>query len=246
MWRSAVFVLLTLAACGGPRRVAIRVLVPDLGGVETPLPGVVVAALPYDRDSVLRVLESRAATRRPHTQALDSLFQAFRGPFSEFARLAWQVDRLRHARDSVARLRDAAAGTPGRGELDRRVAALDDSLARRQPDLERARTTLAAARDTLWPRMERLRDSVRRWEVSTYAGYDTIVRRLVQDRLRTGIADTTGATGWAELHLRSGNWWIYARSPDPGDPNMEWYWNVPAEGDTLRLTTATGRHHPRY
>jgi hypothetical protein len=87
---------------------------------------------------------------------------------------------------------------------------------------------------------------VRRWEHSTYAGYDTIVRGFARDRLRMGIADTTGATGWASLALNNGRWWIYARSPDPQDPNFQWYWNVPASGDTLRLRPANGRHLPRY
>jgi hypothetical protein len=61
-----------------------------------------------------------------------------------------------------------------------------------------------------------------------------------------GFADTTDARGRATLRLSARPWWIYARSPDPQDPNAEWYWNLPAVGDTLRLDAATGRHLPRY
>ena len=52
--------------------------------------------------------------------------------------------------------------------------------------------------------------------------------------------------GWVELRLDSRSWWVYARSPDPLDPNAEWYWNLPAAADTLRFDPTTGRHLPRY
>jgi hypothetical protein len=247
MTRGTALALLVVAACGGPRQIAVQVLVPDLNGVETPLPGVEVAALPYDRDSVLRALEGRASTGRPHTRELDSLFQAFRQPFLAFARGAWQLELLHRLRDSLtAHRQKATPDSPGARELERRLVALDDSLRRLAPELEHRRAALGAARDTLWPRIVRLQPDVRRWELSTYAGYDTIVRGFVRDRLRLGLADTTNATGWAELQLSAGRWWLYARSPDPQDPNAQWYWNVPASGDTLRLRPATGRHLPRY
>jgi hypothetical protein len=247
MLRVAPLVLLVLIACGGPRQITARVLVPDLDGVETPLPGIVIVALPYDRDSILAVLEERAATKRPHTQTLDSLFQAFRGPFLTFARAAWQVEQVTRRRDSLLRQRAAAApGSPGAKELEARLHGLDDSLQRLRPELERARTALGLARDTLWPRIEEVRGEVKRWEAATYTGYDTIVRTLTRDRLRQGVADTTDATGWAVLRLTQGRWWITARSPDPQDPNSEWYWNVPVTGDTIRLNPAIGRHLPRY
>ncbi len=246
MLRVAALALPFLFACGGPRHIAVQVLVPDLSGAATPLPGVEVAALPYDRDSLLATLERRAGTERPHTRALDSLFQAFQPPFLAFSRLAWQLERVQRARDSLAAGRAAGPGAPGTGELAPRARALDDSLRRLTASLAEARAALAAARDTLWPRIERLQADVRRWENSTYAGYDTIVRGLVRDHLRMGRADTTDALGWASLELSAGRWWLYARSPDPQDPNAQWYWNLPAEGDTLRLSPATGRHLPRY
>lgn len=239
--------LLVLVGCGGPRRVAVRILVPDLNGVETPLPGVEVAALPYDRDSVLAALESRAASEKPHTRELDSLFQAFRAPFLAFARAAWQWEQASRLRDSLALLRArSTAGSPGASELAQRLRSLEDSLQRLAPVLKHGREELATARDSLWPRIAELQRDVRRWEVSTYAGYDTIVRGFVRDRWRIGLADTTDARGWASLELSAGRWWLYARSPDPQDPNAQWYWNIPAAGDTVLLHPATGRHLSRY
>ena len=225
----------------------MQVLVPDLNGAETPLPGVEVAALPYNRDSVLTALESRAASGRPNTRALDSLFQAFRQPFLAFARTAWQVEQTTRLRDSLTRQRaNGTPGTPGAHELELKLKSVEDSLRRLTRVLESRRAALGAARDTLWPRIERLQAEVRRWEHSAYAGYDSIVRGFARDHLKMGVADTTDSNGWVSLKLSSGNWWIYARSPDPQDPNAQWYWNVPATGDTLRLNPATGRNLPRY
>jgi hypothetical protein len=247
MSRVAPLVLLLLAACNGPRRVAVQVLVPDLAGIDTPIPGAVIAALPYDRDSIIASMERRAATKRPNTDILDSLFQAFHDPFLAFSRAAWRVEQTGRRRDSVARARASApAGSPAGKELDARLRALDDSLEALGPALERARTALSAARDTLWPRIEQLRAAAKAWEASTYAGYDTLVRSQTTDKMQTPSADTTGAAGWATLRLLPGAWWIHARSPDPQDPNFQWYWNVPLTGDTVRLNPASGRRLPRY
>lgn len=235
------------AACGDRRRVTIQVLVPDLAGAETPITGVVVAAIPYDRDSLIAAMESRATGERPHTQVLDSLFQAFHGPFLAFSRAAWEVERTTRSRDSVNQALSAVApDSPAAAELTARREALDSSLGALAPLLERTRATLAAARDTLWPRIEQLRTAARQWQQVTFEGYDTAARALARRLMRTLSADTTDAGGWATLRLAPGPWWITARSPDPQDPNFEWYWNVRVDADTLRLRPATGRHLPRY
>jgi hypothetical protein len=221
-------------------------MVPDLTGRETPLPGIVVTALPYDRDSILAIVERRAAGPRPHTRSLDSLFQAFRGPFLSFARVAWRVDQLQRRRDSLVLQRQQASSEAARGELEARQRSVEDSLRLLSPELARRRAELAAARDTLWPRMEQLRADVGRWESTAYAGYDSVLRASTRMRFREGLSDTTDATGWAHLVLPSGRWWISTRTPDPEDPNAQWYWNLPVGADTLRLSPANARHLSRY
>ncbi|HEY9518001.1 MAG TPA: hypothetical protein VIQ98_02040 [Gemmatimonadales bacterium] len=213
--------LVLAAACGERREITLQVLVPDLAGIATPIGGVVVAAIPYDRDSVIAAMEARATTPRPHTRTLDSLFHAFHGPFLAFSRAAWAVEQATRTGDSA-------------------------KAARLRPEMERTRAELSAARDTLWPRIESLRVQARQWQVSTFAGYDTAARSLARSRMRTLSADTTDATGWATLRVAPGPWWITARSPDPQDPNFEWYWNVRVDADTVRLDPASGRHLPRY
>ncbi len=163
------------------------------------------------------------------------------------SRAAWLVEQTSRRLDSVtAALAAAPPGSPAAAELGATRKTLTDSLARQTAGMERARTALGAARDTLWPRIERLRQEARAWEHTTYAGYDTLSSSQTTGRMRMISSDTTGADGWASLRINKGTWWIHARSTDPQDPNFEWYWNVPLVGDTVRLSPATGRRLPRY
>jgi len=246
MWHAALLVLLLTAACSGNQTVVVQVQVPDLSGRETPLPGVIITALPFDRDSILSLLETRASRPRPHTRALDSLFQAFRGPFLAFAQVAWEMDQLRRKRDTLAAEQQGASSPAARGELGARLAAIEDSLRSLEPGLAARRRSLGAARDSLLPRMDRLRADVEEWERSTFAGYDSVVRMVTRSRFSEGLADTTDARGWVRLVLPSAGWRVFIRAPDLEDPNAQWYWNLPVTGDTLRLTPANARHLPRY
>ena len=214
--------LLLITACNKPP-VAVRVTIPNLDGVETPVPDVVLTFLPYDRDSVVRALVAKARPR-PHTQELDSLFRAFREPFGAYLRVAASMDRLKAARDSAS----------------------SDSIAALEPELARLRAGLDRARDTLGPRIDSLRAIGKQWESETYKGYAGMGRALRARAYVNPVADTTDFGGWATIPLPKGDWWITARTIDPRDPNGEWYWNVPIRGDTVRLDPRTGHNRPRY
>jgi hypothetical protein len=69
-----------LVACERTREVAIRVSIPGPDSVETPVTGIGLVALPYDRDSVLAALEAKSHSRRPGTAELDSPFRRFARP----------------------------------------------------------------------------------------------------------------------------------------------------------------------
>ena len=112
--------------------------------------------------------------------------------------------------------------------------------------MERSRAKLDRARAEFVSRSESLRTAVRRWEDSTYRGYDSLVENLSRRQGREATTDTTGDTGWAHFSLSPGQWWLYARAWDTSDPNAEWYWNVPAEDDTVLLSSRTGQRRPRY
>ena len=223
---------LSVVACGRPRDVAVRVSIPGPDSLETPVTGVGVVALPYDRDSVLRQLEGRAQTPRPDTAPLESLFAAFRGPFTAYSAVTLRLGKLR---DSVA---DANGGPDS--------LRLADSLRATEARAERARAELDRARRDFVGRSDSLRQRMRQWEDSTYQGWDSVVQGLARRSGRTAVTDTTGSQGWAHLKLAPGRWWVYARSWDAEDPNAEWYWNTPVTKDTLFLSSRTARRQLRY
>jgi hypothetical protein len=244
---ASLVALAGLTGCERPREVAVRVSIPGPDSVETPVTGVGLIALPYDRDSVLAALEQRASTPRPDTTALDSLFRAFRAPFASYTAALQRAERLR---DSLERLRTELDSMPrNTSEYRERYAGfsrLDDSLAAARKATERARQGLDRARAEFAQRGDPLRARVRQWEDSTYRGYDSITRNLAARRRQDPRTDTTGADGWARFTLPPGGWWIYGRSWDASDPNAEWYWNLPVTDDTLLLSSRTGRQRRRY
>ena len=247
MLAASLVALAGLTGCERPRDVAVRVSIPGPDSVETPVTGVGLVALPYNRDSVLTALEKRAATPRPDTTALDSLFRAFQAPFARYTASIQRTERLR---DSMERLRVALdampRNTPDYRERYASFSRLDDSLAAARTTTERARQALDRARAEFAERGDPLRARIRHWEDSTYRGYDSITRSLAARRRQDPRTDTTGADGWARFTLPPGDWWIYGRSWDATDPNTEWYWNLPVNDDTLLLTSRTGRQRRRY
>ncbi len=223
----------------------MRVSIPGPDSVETPVTGIGLVALPYDRDSVLSRLKASAQSPRPATALLDSLFAEFRGPFTGYSSATFRLGKLRDSLAMVQRALDSLGrDTPQYGVLYARFSRLSDSIAPAEARAQAARTTLDKARSAFVARSDSLRAAVREWEDSTYRGYDTIVRGL--SRRREAVTDTTGADGWARLRVEPGRWWIYARSWDATDPNAEWYWNVPVTEDTLLLSSLTGRRQARY
>jgi hypothetical protein len=206
-----------------------------------------VVALPYDRDSVLASLEARAPTPRPHTAALDSMFVRFRGPFTEYTAVSYAESGLRDSlRATQQRLDSLPSGAPGHASLVGRRDRLSDSLSRTSRQARQARAALDRARAEFVSRSESLRAAVRQWEDSTYRSWDSIVEGLARARRSQPVTDTTDATGWAQFTLTPGKWWIYAHAWDTSDPNSKWYWNVPADRDTILLSSRSGQRQPRY
>lgn len=237
---------LALAACSG-REVRIEAAIPGPDSVDAPVAHLGFVALPYDRDSVLAVLELKHPRPLAITSKLDSLFQQFRGPFILFATQDYRVQalesslgRLKHQLDSLPR------SSPRYDTLYRAFAANSDSLTmarRRRDDAQRA---LGVVRVQLAGPIDSLRRITARWKDSTYQPYDSITKTLGSGFGREPIADSTGPDGTATLRLPRGDWWIYARSWDVWDPNSEWYWNVHVTGDKVILDRASGRRMPRY
>jgi hypothetical protein len=136
--RTAIFrfvplVSLALLACGSDQ-VTVQVIVPDDAGVEAPVPGVRLLVVPYNRDSILQALENRAPSPRPSTSELDSLFQAFRGPFNAYLTASRRLREdstpaaaaaAEEARQALARVRKQV--TPRADSIRARIAAWEDT-----------------------------------------------------------------------------------------------------------------------
>lgn len=209
-----------ISACDSGHSVAVRVSIIGPDSAESPVPGVVLTLAPFDRDSVFRALEARAATPRPYVAELDSAFAAYRTPFLELAA----------ATEARSTLRDSTGD---------RLTAADGRVAR-------ARAALDSVRKANDSRVDSLRRAVAQWENSTYRDYDSVASARLRMSGGTVLSDTTGADGWLNLRVPPGRWWVYGTSWDVNDPNRYWYWNVAVSGDTLRLTSRNGVLRPRY
>jgi hypothetical protein len=239
--------VVALLACEKSHQVAVRVSIPGPDSAETPVTGVGLVALPYDRDSVLRELERRARSPRPPTAPLESLFARFRGPFTAYSAATLRLGKLRDSLAEAKRQLDSLSrDAPAYSRTYAVFGRLSDSLRTAQARAEQAHGELDRARREFVGRSDSLRSSMRQWEDSTYRGYDSIVQGLARRSVHEPVTDTTGSDGWAHLSLRGGPWWIYARSWDATDPNSEWYWNVPVDADTMLLSSRTARRQARY
>ena len=116
-------------ACERPHDMAVRVSIPGPDSMETPVTGVGIVALPYDRDSVLGQLRAKARLPHPDTTALDSIYAEFRGPFTGYSSATFRLGKLRdslamaqHELDSLSR------DTPRYSVLYARFGRLTDSI----------------------------------------------------------------------------------------------------------------------
>lgn len=236
-----------MAACDGPRDIAVQVRVPGPDGVEAAVPRLPVAVLPYDRDSVLAALEAMSPEPRPYQNQLDSLFTAFRTPYRAFAITSHRVGTVRETLASLKQALDSIPrGAPEYHDKFQQFAQLTQVLAVAEAERDQASDRLEAARRTFVPLSDSLRREVRVWEDRTFQGYNTMVKDLADASGRDPVSDTTDAAGWALVTMRRGPWWVYARAWDAEDPNAEWYWNVLVSGDTLILDAQNGRRLPKY
>lgn len=204
-------------------------------------------ALPYDRDSVLATFTARRPRPERESRQLDSLFVAFRGPFTVYASAAYRVQsRKRSLALLKARLDSLPRQSPAYDSLYRQFATGSDSVPAAEKRRDDAQRELSLARSKLAPRIDSLRQLMSRWEDSTYRGYDSVTKVLGSGIGREPMADSTGPDGKVTLHLPRGEWWVYARSWDAWDPYSEWYWNVPVTGERLVLDKNNGKRQPRY
>lgn len=244
MFRKLIVLIVILAACE-QRKVEVRASLPGLDGVEAPVAHLAFVVLPYDRDSILDLLEKAAPTPRPHTRQLDSLFALWREPFARYAGASYRAQEISESLAVLRKLLDSLPrNAPNYAVLYGTFGALTDSLAAARLRGAPPRLELEKLRRRVIPLVDSLRRDVTAWENSTFRNYESLVGELTTTR--DAIADTTGPEGRASLRLKDGAWWVYAWTWDAGDPYRQWYWNVPVRGNQVMLDARSGRRRPSY
>lgn len=194
-----------------------------------PVENVEILLIPVDIESILDSLRGASSEPKPAFDALERELKHYQ-PANPTA-----IDSLRaewaRARRDVGLLSDSLSRLPRESSAYatqyRRFRDLYIELSRNERAFElRFRELVGDARD-LAHRAVAASDSLRRWERSAYAAVDSILEISMR---RIGRSDTivfTDDVGHASLRLLPGQWWLVARVPHPGNPFLEYYWNVP-------------------
>jgi hypothetical protein len=220
------FVGLLALACSG-RVVPIEVRA-ELSDSE-PLVGVAVTALPYDPQQLLDSLAARDTTPRPDFPGLEGELRSFTRPApaaDDSLDRAWRAtqDTTRRLADSLRRLDRHA---PGYAAAYGRFRQLYRRLVERSGARDAALRGPTADVRALAERAGRAADSLRAWERSAYAGFDTAAALAVEASGREPVAAETDADGWAHFDLPSGRWWVVLQLRHPENPFLEYTWRVP-------------------
>ena len=218
-------VLLLLVACDGRTEVLVRAIWDG----STAIPELEITALPFDPDHIMDSLAALAETRRPVFGDLELEMLAYLPPeddrIEQIGR-PWRAlrDTVQHLADSLNAIgRDAPGYATQYARFRQLYARLAQRAAERDDDLRR----LGGSQLDLARRAQAAAESLRAWEYETFASYAEIAGSEV---LRSGhdvVVGTTDHDGEALLELAPGRWWLIARYPDPENPFMEYYWNVP-------------------
>lgn len=236
-----------LSACGGSE-VVVQAYV-DQDGQPTAIPGLVVRALPYDRDAIFDSLRAAYTTPEPEipadlTQLRDSIAAASQ-QWSEM-NATWA-----EGRDSLRTLLEAMQATPRTNPrylpMFNRYNALEREVNAAKQASDQAFARFEALNDRYASQAEETKLAREQWGDAAYADIDRVIDARLREMRLTEHVDTTDASGIARFGgLRAGEWWIHARHALPFD---ELYWNVPiqAEGEMrIELTRQNAEVRPIF
>lgn len=245
MPRFPLLALLLALACR-PYETRISVWAPGLDSLPSPMAHLPVVFLPYDRDSILSSLETKAPPR-PDQRELDSLVTLAREPLAAYLHASWRADSAHRLMDAMRAVMDSSPrNSTAYEDAYLRFSALADSIPRLDRAAADAGAHLGRSDPKVADRIAAVRAAIHRWEDSTYRDYGPATTAIERTLGRAPVTVTTDDVGAAAVSLRSGAWWVYARAPDVNDPEREWYWNSRVRGSLIRLdrTNATHRIRP--
>ena len=216
-----------MAACG-PAQVAVVVQLEDAGGAPTPLDGIEVRLLPYDRDAIFDSLTALASAPRPEPTeeqraARDARIQA------QDEWLGAQ-DRWNTLRDTVKKLTDELAELNPVMNTYRRIHDQYTRLERELAQVERMQGSLFERFDSLdratAAEAQMLEALQMEWDDEAFREIGSAIDAKVEASGLAEAADTTGAKaddGIVRFQLPPGTYWVHARHRRTHD---ELYWNV--------------------
>ena len=235
----------TLSACGGSE-VVVQAYT-EQEGQPTPIPGLVVRALPYDRDAIFDSLRAAYTAAEPEipadlTQLRDSIAAASQ-QWSEM-NATWA-----EGRDSLRTLLETMQATPRTNPrylpMFNRYNALDREVSAAKQASDQAFARFEALNQRYATQAEETKLAREQWADAAYADIDRVIDARLREMRLTEHVDTTDANGIARFRgLRAGDWWIHARYDLPFN---ELYWNVPiqAEGEMeLQLSRQNAEVRP--
>lgn len=250
-----LFATLGAAACG-PSRVLItaelEVPDPEREGATmlSPLAGLEVQFLPFDRDAVFDSLAKAFPTPEPPIP--EDLLETQRQIAA--AQDAWrQAEGVWAAgRDRLLAITEEMKGLARAEPRYRQLFAQFQEVEGQVARAERAKETAFRNFTELQKNYIRRADSVRilreQWEDEAFADAGTVFAAKIKETKKKVMADTTDAQGKAgPVPLPVGRWWVHARYALPFE---ELYWNIPIEarrGDPmeLALTRQTAQIRPK-
>lgn len=222
----AVLVLAALSTgCERETRIALEVTWDHDG----PVADLAVTALPFDPDHLLDSLAGEVDIPAPTFPALEAEIHEFSrpdpDPYEEINR-PWLAlrDTVRELADSLI---DRDRTESGYAADYDRFRALYARLAERAAERDRALRAVNGDHLDLARRAAAAADSLRSWEYQAYAGYPEAAAAAVVHAGRSVIEGTTDHHGRLTLRVQPGRWWLVARTADPENPFLEYYWNVP-------------------
>lgn len=232
-----------LSACGGTD-VVVQAAVKGLSATDTassqassPLTGVEVHLVPYDRDVIFDSLTAAAA--EPEPQVPDSLLQLQQRIADANLEYQQATQKWNQSRDSLKVLNDRL-NTLSRASAEYRLLFrdfddLETEVNRLQKEMDQSFADFSNLQKRFVSQAEQIRLRRNQWADEAFRSVDSVIDARLATMDRVELVDTTDANGIARFKkVKDGKWWVYARYELPYE---ELYWNVPTtpEGDVAEV-----------
>lgn len=234
-----------LGACGGTD-VVVQAQIQGMAATDTteaetgptPLAGIEVQLVPYDRDAIFDSLASVAAT--PEPQIPDTLLQ-LQEQISEASVANQQATaRWNTVRDSLQQLSEQlnqlSPASPRYRVLFRDFTSLEDRVGNLEQRMDSTFRVFTQLQSRFTNQAEELRLQRGQWADEAFRSVDSIFLARSEEAGQELLVDTTNAQGVVRFRgVDGGDWWVHARYELPYE---ELYWNEPVQvqGDQVDVS----------